>query len=429
MNGKGNMILKKALSAALSCALVGVSLPAYAASSVASELPAEAIAAQQQAELDETNCIKFGEKILQLLGIWTPQFVVEDGQLHYSTEKGKYDSFTPGFITLKDNVYYIAADGVTFTAFEPGLVTLEGKLYEVSGDGYSFVKHAPGFVTRGGERYYAAADGYSFTSYTPGFVTLDGKLYHVEADGVRFTPVAAGFVMVDGKLCHGSGDGYSIDTYEPGLATIDGGLYYVNADGCSFINAAKGLYTFGTDLYYVPEDGAAFLTNGKVGYLEFGADGRYTSGNAELDSYVAQALAACTNESMTKSEKLRAAYLYVRDNGSYLARDHQPRGSTAWAEESALFFLKNKRGNCYCFAGSFLYLARQIGYQAYPISGGVGFANKDHAWVMVPASDGADYIYDVELEYAYRYRYEQKKNLNLYKMTTKTAPFLYHFPA
>lgn len=427
MDAKKHLILKQSLAAVLSCALIGVALPTYAAGNVAAELPLQAVAAQQ-ADTDETNCIKFGEQIRKLFGIWTPQFVVVDGQLHYCTEKDVYDTFTPGFVTVREKRYYIAEDGVTFVPFEPGLVALEGNTYEVAEDGYSFVKHRPGFIEQGGARYYAAEDGYAFVQYTPGFVFVEGTLYHVGDDGLRFTPVPAGFVMVEDKLCYGAGDGYAIRTYEPGFVTLDGGLYRVAEDRYSFVNAKKGYYSFGTELYYVPSDGEPFLTNGTVGYLEFGPDGRYTSGNAELDGYVAQALAACTNDSMSRSEKLRAAYLYVRDNGSYLARDHQPRGSTAWAEESALFFLKNKRGNCYCFAGSFLYLARQIGYQAYPISGGVGFANKDHAWVMVPASDGADYIYDVELEYAYRYRYEQKKNLNLYRMTAGTAPFLYHFP-
>ena len=54
---------------------------------------------------------------------------------------------------------------------------------------------------------------------------------------------------------------------------------------------------------------------------------------------------------MTKAQKLRAAYLYVRDHGAYLARPHQARGTTDWAEESALFMFEHKKGNCYCFAG------------------------------------------------------------------------------
>ena len=85
----------------------------------------------------------------------------------------------------------------------------------------------------------------------------------------------------------------------------------------------------------------------------------------DRDSYVDQALAACTNSGMTKAQKLRAAYLYVRDHGAYLARPHQARGTTAWAEESALFMFEHKKGNCYCFAGQFLYMARRLGYNAY----------------------------------------------------------------
>mgnify|MGYP000571341825 CR=1 FL=1 len=183
-------------------------------------------------------------------------------------------------------------------------------------------------------------------------------------------------MTIDGKLYHVSKNGYAIDRYAKGLHEIDGGMYYVKEDG-------------------------SFLTNSAVEYLTFDANGRYTSGNATLDSYVDQALAACTNSGMTKAQKLRAAYLYVRDHGAYLARPHQARGTTAWAEESALFMFEHKKGNCYCFAGQFLYMARRLGYNAYVVSGGVGRKDSDHAWVMI-CENGVPYIYDVELEWGYR---------------------------
>lgn len=162
-------------------------------------------------------------------------------------------------------------------------------------------------------------------------------------------------MTIDGKLYHVSKNGYAIDRYAKGLHEIDGGMYYVKEDG-------------------------SVLTNSAVEYLTFNANGRYTSGNATLDSYVDQALAACTNSGMTKAQKLRAAYLYVRDHGAYLARPHQARGTTAWAEESALFMFEHKKGNCYCFAGQFLYMARRLGYNAYVVSGGVGRKDSDHAY-------------------------------------------------
>ena len=102
-------------------------------------------------------------------------------------------------------------------------------------------------------------------------------------------------MTIDGKLYHVSKNGYAIDRYAKGLHEIDGGMYYVKEDG-------------------------SFLTNSAVEYLTFDANGRYTSGNATLDSYVDQALAACTNSGMTKAQKLRAAYLYVRDHGAYLGQ-------------------------------------------------------------------------------------------------------------
>ncbi len=287
---------------------------------------------------------------------------------------------------------------------------------------------ARGFVTVNGAIRYATGEGRDdYEQFAPGFVTVDGRLCHVEADGFTFTNFPAGFSVVDGLVCYSNG-GPVLETFTPGFVTIGEGLYYVMPDGYSFQCHTAGLYTYGDDLYCVAADGAAFLTNGVWNGLEFGPDGRYTSGSAQLDSYVKQVLAQCTNDAMTQEQKLRAAYNYVRDHGRYLARSHRARGSVDWTMEEALFFFENNRGNCYSFAGAFLYLARQLGYQASPVSGGVGYDNKDHAWVTIPWSDGVTYLFDVELEYAYRYRYENKRNLDLFKMTSRTAPFVYTFP-
>lgn len=209
-------------------------------------------------------------------------------------------------------------------------------------------------------------------------------------------------MTIDGKLYHVSKNGYAIDRYAKGLHEIDGGMYYVKEDG-------------------------SFLTNSAVEYLTFDANSRYTSGNATLDSYVDQALAACTNSGMTKAQKLRAAYLYVRDHGAYLARPHQARGTTAWAEESALFMFEHKKGNCYCFAGQFLYMARRLGYNAYVVSGGVGRKDSDHAWVMI-CENGVPYIYDVELEWGYRAGRYGHAEYNMYKMPLNKTVFSYQFP-
>mgnify|MGYP002732168145 CR=1 FL=1 len=257
-----------------------------------------------------------------------------------------------------------------------------------------------GFKIQDG-RLYHYTDG-QLDVYQPGFVQIGDAVYHVSAEGSAIDPYPAGFVTIDGKLYHVSKNGYAIDRYAKGLHEIDGGMYYVKEDG-------------------------SFLTNSAVGYLTFDANGRYTSGNATLDSYVDQALAACTNSGMTKAQKLRAAYLYVRDHGAYLARPHQARGTTAWAEESALFMFEHKKGNCYCFAGQFLYMARRLGYDAYVVSGGVGRKDSDHAWVMI-CENGVPYIYDVELEWGYRAGRYGHAEYNMYKMPMNKTVFSYQFP-
>lgn len=281
-----------------------------------------------------------------------------------------------------------------------------------------------GFEVQDG-RLYHYTDG-QLDVYQPGFVQIEDGVYHVSAAGSVIDPYPAGMVKVDGVLCHVSVTGSHFDNYPAGFVTIDGKLYHVSKDGYAIDSYSAGEHEIDGGLYYVQKDGS-FLTNGSVGHLTFGADGRYTSGNAVLDSYVDQVLAECTNSSMTKSQKLRAAYLYVRDHGAYLARPHQARGTTAWAEESALFMFEHKKGNCYCFAGQFLYMARRIGYDAYVVSGGVGRKDSDHAWVMIP-ENGQQYIYDVELEWGYRVGKYGKANYNMYKMPLNKTVFSYQFP-
>lgn len=281
-----------------------------------------------------------------------------------------------------------------------------------------------GFAAQDG-RLYHYTDG-QLDVYQPGFVQIGDGVYHVSAEGSEIDPYPAGMVKVDGVLCHVSETGSHFDTYPAGFVTIDGKLYHVSQEGYAIDSYSAGEHEIDGGLYYVQQDGS-FLTNGAVGHLTFGADGRYTSGNAVLDSYVDQALAECTNSGMTKAQKLRAAYLYVRDHGAYLARPHQARGTTDWAEESALFMFEHKKGNCYCFAGQFLYMARRLGYDAYVVSGGVGRKDSDHAWVMIP-ENGKQYIYDVELEWGYRVGKYGKAEYNMYKMPLNKTVFSYQFP-
>ena len=95
------------------------------------------------------------------------------------------------------------------------------------------------------------------------------------------------------------------------------------------------------------------------------------------------------------------------DNYRYLSMQHYDAGTTDWAEEAALSFLETGKGNCYCFAGLFMYCARQLGYQAYVVAGWESNPTNDHAWTMIE-QDGKTLLYDAQLEYAYLYMFHRE---------------------
>ena len=102
--------------------------------------------------------------------------------------------------------------------------------------------------------------------------------------------------------------------------------------------------------------------------------------------------------------RLEAVFDYIRDNFKYLSMAHYDAGTTDWAQEAAEAFLQQRKGNCYCFAATFMYCARRLGYQAYVVAGHESRPDNDHAWTMIDEADGT-YLYDVQLEYAYLYQF------------------------
>ena len=147
-------------------------------------------------------------------------------------------------------------------------------------------------------------------------------------------------------------------------------------------------------LYYIQDDGYV-LTDGNVGVLEFGPDGRYTCGDAELDAIVADVLDTIITENpeLDRLEILRKAFDYTRDSFTYLRKDPYEMGATGWEIADAKKMFQDTRGNCYYFAGSFWALARGLGYEAEAVSGTCTGTHQPHAWVIIEF-DGEDYFFD-----------------------------------
>ena len=166
-----------------------------------------------------------------------------------------------------------------------------------------------------------------------------------------------------------------------------------------------------------------FLHNTTVDGFTYDAQGRYTTGSAALDQQLNAIVEAYTNDSMTRDQKLRALYNYVRDNFTYLRRDLVSKGQTGWEAAYAEEFLKLGRGNCYSFSATFCLLSRELGLPAYTVVGGLGSSNSPHGWVEMEL-DGTVYMFDPQLEWRYLHDYG-RTGYNLFKMLPSQARFTY----
>lgn len=178
-------------------------------------------------------------------------------------------------------------------------------------------------------------------------------------------------------------------------------------------------------LYAVWEDGT-LVTNVDYGVWAFGPDGRYTTGNGELDGYLAAALDEIGSASLSDEEALKAAYLYVKYYGEYLVEPEDLKvtesGVMGWEYERAQRFFENHGGTCYGFAAAFGLLARALGQEAYIVSATVNQFNGAHAFVVIPEG-GTDWIYDVELEATRQYRHA---DLDLFHIQNYTTYFYWY---
>lgn len=173
-------------------------------------------------------------------------------------------------------------------------------------------------------------------------------------------------------------------TLEPGFVNLEGYLYYITEDHF-------------------------FLKDDKVGDLYFGADGRYTTGDKELDDIVAGILKKLMEENPDKTglDLLRVVHVYCRDSFKYLRRYDNAHevGETGWAVADGKEMFVTGRGNCYNYAAAFWALSRGLGWETYAISGTCTKTVQPHGWCLINI-DGEDYFFDCEWEMAYRVQHD-----------------------
>lgn len=162
----------------------------------------------------------------------------------------------------------------------------------------------------------------------------------------------------------------------------------------------EGVYRVNGVLYGVGPDGN-LLRDTDYGVWTFGPDGKFTTGNAELDDCIEAALKACGAHELTGEDALAAAYLHVKYDYEYMVTPQdmvvEELADTGWENARALRFFQNGGGTCYGYAAAFGLLARSLGEHAYIVSAQVNQYYGPHGFVVIP-EDGVDWIYDVEME-------------------------------
>lgn len=178
----------------------------------------------------------------------------------------------------------------------------------------------------------------------------------------------------------------------------------VTAQGTGFVNV-------GGWLYYVDDQGA-MARDTAIGTLTFGADGRYTCGDPELDQLVADILKQLMEENpeADRLELLREAFDYCVESFTYLRKNAYAFGENGWEISDAKVMFTGSRGNCYNFAAAFWALARGLGYDAVAYSGSCTSTDQPHGWVEIDMEDGR-YIFDPEWQWAYIDRGDYSKDM------------------
>jgi len=211
-----------------------------------------------------------------------------------------------------------------------------------------------------------------------------------------------------------------------------GGRKYLSSGYCVIVTSGLGYtsstskprtidlknqtYDFENRMYYIKSD-YSLACDEWIGYLYFGTDCAYTTGNTALDNYVWNIVKDfINNNALTKEQKLLKAYYYIRggEGKDYAASPFRYRrreiayargrynGQTqySWVIDSANQMFGQRYGMCYEWAAAYLYLARRLGFQAYVVVGSVFQETTRHCWCMIEW-DGKWHISDVEIEWGY----------------------------
>ncbi len=210
------------------------------------------------------------------------------------------------------------------------------------------------------------------------------------ADLERLAALGSPQVFADLPVSHAA-YGDMLEAYLPHTGTVESDTE--RWSDCTVPPAVHGAgpVLLDGELYLLGEDGT-FARSTAQGVLQFGADGRYTTGDPELDTLLTAIVGRYTDPQAEPIENLERLFQYASFSFEYINRGYQDDGATGWENGSAKEMLTTGGGNCYNYAAVFALLARKLGYQAHAVSGTAQLSPNAtyvaHSWVEIDTDAG-----------------------------------------
>lgn len=237
-------------------------------------------------------------------------------------------------------------------------------------------------VTSGNSYVDTSAKNDNIYSYTLRCLDKNGSLISSYISDTKYYyngSLANGKVSANGETYY-----FSNGLFRSGLQTINGNKYYYNSSGVLQKNGIVGSDKDGW--YYADKNGKIDFTysnavtqNGKDWIVR---NGKATKVSTKSDRTLFRAMkivTKITDNSMSKSQKLKVCYNYVKNSYTELNPRIPHYTGNDWPIIYANDMFVDGAGNCFSYAAAFAYMAKAIGYENVYCcnSGGHGWAEID----------------------------------------------------
>lgn len=265
------------------------------------------------------------------------------------------------------------------------------------------------------------SDDQDTNQHFSGWSQTNSDIYYYKTDGTK----ATGWTVIDKKIFYFKSNG----KLSLGLTKIGKKTFYLTEKGK--LGTKGALRTGWTKIkkykYYFKPSGkigtkGEMITNQiagnkKSGYAYVNLKGIKIS--SKPIKLAVKLVIKHTKSSQSKSKKLKVCFDYIKKNFVYQRRFGIPNAKT-FARE-AEYMLKNKKGNCFCYASSFACVARVLGYDTRVNQGvitTVAGGPDTHGWTEVKIGKKW-YLFDISMH--------NRLNTNLYKKAKGEYPHKYKY--